>query len=160
EVLRRAGQLGGGDLAIGGALEYRCHAFGQLGVVDGGAVHRLDGHLPRGAGAFGDLLGAELENVLDLLAHTLIVGEVGAGQFHAVRLVIRASAAVDAADGASRRRAGQVGLADVHGLHAVDHLGRGDYGVYGVPGHAAMALAAGDADIEHVAGCGSGNGTP
>ena len=25
---------------------------------------------------------------------------------------------------------------------AVDHLGRGDYRVYGVPGHAAMALAA------------------
>src|SRR5690606_17154475 len=38
EALRRAGQLGGGAVAISGWLQHRRHALGQLAVVDGGAV--------------------------------------------------------------------------------------------------------------------------
>src|SRR5690606_19570231 len=130
------------------------------GVVEGAAVHRLDENLRRGAGAFGDLRRAELEVVAHLFAHVLVVGADGAGHFHRFRHDVRAAAAVDVAYGDHGGRQREVGLAADHGLHAVDHLGGGDDGVDGVPGHAAVALAAGDADVQHVAGGGGGPGAP
>ena len=149
-VLRRAGALVDGRIAVGGALQHRDRARRHALVVHERVVELDDLDVGSGIRARRDALGDLPDVAMHAGAHLGVIGPDRAGHLDHVGHDVESRAAIDGRDADHGRRLHQVGPSADHRLQPEHDLRRGRDRVDGAPGVAAMALPAGDLDAQFV----------